>query len=108
MMAWLRFLSIIIWIIIFLYNKMKYSFATLCYVNSHYRYQRTSDVIPPDAPSQEVGHWSAIILHTARVFIALNPGVPLKITVPPITPKGRPAIIDEALRLTEPGQVIAR
>ena len=27
----------------------KSSFATLCYVYSHYRYQRTCDVIPPNA-----------------------------------------------------------
>ena len=27
------------------------------------------DVIAPDAPSQEVGHWSQIILHTAHVFV---------------------------------------
>ena len=60
-----------------------------CYLYSHYRYQHTCDVIPPD----EVEDWSAIILHTVRLFIASTLAVPLKILVVPITPKVRPAII---------------
>ena len=40
-------------------------------IYSDYRYQHTSDVIPPNAPSQEVGHWSAIILHTA-LYLSLR------------------------------------
>ena len=44
---------------------------------SHYRYQRTCDVIAPNAYSQEVGYW--------------NPGVPFKILVPPIV---QPALIE--------------
>ena len=31
--------------------------------------------IAPDAPSQEVGYWSEIILHTAQVFVDSTPGV---------------------------------
>ena len=61
--------------------------------------QCTRDIIPPNAPIQEVGYWSAIILHTAHVFIALTPGVPFKILVPPMppmTPMIRPAIIEYA------------
>ena len=46
--------------------------------------QRTCDIIAPNALSQEVGHWSAIILHTARVFIDPTLGVPFKISMPPM------------------------
>ena len=52
----------------------------------------TSLLIIPSV--QEVGNWSAIILHTPRVFIAPTPGVPFKILVPPMI---RPAIIEYAL-----------
>ena len=93
MIAWLHFMSILIRIIIPSYL-IKGNFATLCYVYSHYRYQRTCDAIPPNAPSQVVGHWSAIILHTAHVFITPTPGVPFKIPVPPTA---RPVIIEYSL-----------
>ena len=62
------------------------SFATLCFAtlcNVYYKYWRICDVIPPNVPSQEVGHWSVVILHMARVFIAPTPGVPFKISMPP-------------------------
>ena len=91
MIAWLY----LIWIIIFLYLK-EISLATLCYVYCHYRYHHTCHVILLKAPSQELGHWSAIIWQTARVFIALTPGVPFKIPVPPMPPMIRPAIIEYA------------
>ena len=39
---------------------------------SHYRYQHKCDVNAPDAPSQDVEHWSKIILHMARVFVDLT------------------------------------
>ena len=65
----------------------------------HYRYQRTCDVIPPSAPSQEVGSIVvAIILHTARLFITPTPGVPFKIAVPLMPPMFRTAVIECALR----------
>ena len=50
----------------FFYFKKKCRFGTLLFIVS----LQMRDIIPPNAPSQEVGHWSAIILHTARVFIA--------------------------------------
>ena len=86
-------MSILIWIIIFLYIKKKSSFVTLCFLYSHYRYQRTCDFIAPNAPSQELGYWSAIILHMAHVFNAPTPGVPLKITVPPEYPDSPTGLI---------------
>ena len=58
-----------------------------------YRYHSTCDVIPPNAPSQAVGHWNAIILHMARVLTDLTPGVPFKIPMP-VMP--RAAIIEYA------------
>ena len=59
-------------------------------------YQRIYDVIAHNAPSQEVGHWSVIILHTARVFITSITGILFKIPVPLIPlipPMIRPDII---------------
>ena len=77
--------------------KKESSFDTLCYLYSHYRYHHTCDVIPPpNAPSQEVGHWNAIILHTARVFIDPTPGVPFKISILSMSLMVRAAIIEYA------------
>ena len=53
-----------------------------------------SDVIAPNAPGQEVGHGSAISLHTGYVFIYPTPGVPFKISMPPMI---RAAIIKYTL-----------
>ena len=36
---------------------------------SHEGHQHTCDVIAPDAPSQDAGHWDRIILHTIYVFL---------------------------------------
>ena len=88
-------MSILIWIIIPLYVKTNVALLH-CYLYSHYRYQRTCDVIVPNAPSQEVGHWSGPILHTACVFIDSTPGAPLKISMPPIPSMVRAAIIEYA------------
>ena len=88
-------MSILIWIIIFIYIQNNIVALLHCYLYSHYRYQRTCDVIAPNAPSQEVGHWSAIILHTVQAFIALTPAVLVKISAPNLPL--RPAIIDNAL-----------
>ena len=49
-------------------------------------------------PMPPVGQWSAIIFHTAHIFITPSPGVPFKIPVPPMLPIVRPAIIEYALR----------
>ena len=86
-------MSIIIWIIILLYFLKTTSFVTLCCVYYHYRYQCTCDVIPPNAPSKEMGYWNEIILHTACVFIDPTQGVPFKISMGPIV---RAAIIEKA------------
>ena len=67
-----------------------------CYVYSHYRYQHTCDVIPPNAPSQDVKHSSVIILHMAHVFIPHAPGVSFKISVLRMPPIIRPVIIEYA------------
>ena len=90
MIAWLYFMSSLISILILLYFLKKV--VLLHYVTLWYRYQRTCDLIPSNAPSQD-GHWNAIILHTARVFIAPIPGVPFKI---PVTQMIRLAIIEYA------------
>ena len=47
-------------------------------ISSHYRYQRTCDAIAPGVPSQEVGHWNGIILHTAYVSVDPARGVVFK------------------------------
>ena len=44
------------------------------------------DVTATNAPTQEVGHLSAIILHMAHGIIDPTPAVPVKITVTPINP----------------------
>ena len=44
-------------------------------VETQYRFQHECDVIGSDAPSQDVGHWSRIILHTAHVFLGIPQGV---------------------------------
>ena len=64
---------------IFIY-KIKVTLLAVIY--THYSHQHTCYVVAPDAPSEEVGHWSAITLHTTRVFIAPTPGVPFKIPMP--------------------------
>ena len=61
-----------------------------------FRYQRTCDAIDPNAPSQEVGHWSAIMLHTSRVFIDPTQRVLFKIPMPPMV---RATIIEYAHRV---------
>ena len=54
-------MSILIWITILLYLKNK--LVSLRYIMyTHYRYQPICEVIAPNAPSQEVGHWSGMIL----------------------------------------------
>ena len=56
---------------------------------------RAHDAIAPDGPSQEVGHWSEIILHTARVFIDPTAVLYLKSCPPLSVPLMVPAAIIE-------------
>ena len=51
------------------------------YVHSHYRHQRTCDVIPPDV-SQKVGHWSAITLCIYRSDSRRSIYNPVALTAP--------------------------
>ena len=58
----------------------KYYALLHCYLDSHYRYQHTSGVIAPNSP--------AVIVHTACVSF--------KISMPPMPPIDRAAIIEYA------------
>ena len=50
----------------------------------------------PDAPSQEVGHWSRIILYMERIFVDPTRGVLFKILTTQIPPMVRAAITEYA------------
>ena len=90
-------MSILIWIIILLYFKGN------SVVSLHYgMYTLTThicDAIATNAPSQEVGHWSMAILHTARVIVDPTRGVLFKMLMPPVPPMSRAAIIEYTLGL---------
>ena len=77
-------MSILIWIIILLYLGTKV--ALLHYVMYTLTTGTSTHLTPflPMPPTMSWCIWSAINLHTAHVFIDPTPGVPFKISMPPI------------------------
>ena len=47
----------------------------LCSTGCQYRYQHKYDVAGPDGPSQDLGHWSWIILRTIHAYLDAPRGV---------------------------------